>query len=198
MSEVIMVISVEVIETCLEPSVYLLFRVRSSQKLEELLHFSCSITFQVFVTYHIKRIVPAIDNPACNVRRPPDSLLLQKSVPSTVVAWNKNRMHTKIKDTWREHNPDQACSTTTCMKAWISKHLWGSCILIQLNYISLSKERPRYAHSMKSSPLSLGECRTLWGEHGQAMHYSIDCYVAKALPVFVLPACTYSGCCSYI
>ena len=29
----------------------------------------------------------------------------------------------------------------------------------------------------------LGECRTLWGEREQAMHYSIDCYVAKALPM---------------
>ena len=29
----------------------------------------------------------------------------------------------------------------------------------------------------------LGECRTLWGECEQAMHYSIECYVAKALPV---------------
>ena len=29
----------------------------------------------------------------------------------------------------------------------------------------------------------LGECRTLWGEREQAMHYSIDCSVAKALPV---------------
>ena len=25
--------------------------------------------------------------------------------------------------------------------------------------------------------------RTLWGEHEPTMHYSIDCYVAKALPV---------------
>ena len=27
----------------------------------------------------------------------------------------------------------------------------------------------------------LGECKTLWGEREQAMHYIIDCYVAKAL-----------------
>ena len=27
----------------------------------------------------------------------------------------------------------------------------------------------------------LGECRTLWGKREQAVHYSIDCYVAKAL-----------------
>ena len=27
----------------------------------------------------------------------------------------------------------------------------------------------------------LGECRTLWGEREQAVDYSIDCYVTKAL-----------------
>ena len=27
----------------------------------------------------------------------------------------------------------------------------------------------------------LGECRTLWGRREEATHYSIDCYVAKAL-----------------
>ena len=32
--------------------------------------------------------------------------------------------------------------------------------------------------------LLLGECGTLWGEREQAMHYSIDCYVTKA----ILPA----------
>ena len=31
------------------------------------------------------------------------------------------------------------------------------------------------------SPQLLGECRTLWGEREQAMHYSIDCHLAKAL-----------------
>ena len=27
----------------------------------------------------------------------------------------------------------------------------------------------------------LGKCKTLWGECEQAMHYSIDCYVAKEI-----------------
>ena len=65
----------------------------------------------------------------------------------------------------------------------------------------------------------LGECRTMWGEREQAMHYSTDCYVAKATLLekyqitphkpfmhgsttrtepFVLPAHSYSGCCSYV
>lgn len=96
MSKVIMVISVEVIETCLEPSVYLLFRVRHSQELEELLHFSCGISFQIFVTNQMERVIPAVDNPGCNVHRPPNSFLLQKSVPSTVVAWRTGIEYIKM------------------------------------------------------------------------------------------------------
>ena len=63
----------------------------------------------------------------------------------------------------------------------------------------------------------LRECRTMWGEREQVMHYSIDCYVVKAILLekyqitphkpfmhdsttqtesFVLPAHSYSGCCS--
>ena len=91
-----MVISIEVIETCLESSVYFLFRVRHSQELEELLHFSYGISFQVFVTNHMERVIPAVDNPGCNVHRPPDSLLLQESVPSTVVAWRTGIEHIKM------------------------------------------------------------------------------------------------------
>ena len=33
----------------------------------------------------------------------------------------------------------------------------------------------------KTAVKLLGKCRTLWGEREQAMRYSNDCYVAKAL-----------------
>ena len=36
------------------------------------------------------------------------------------------------------------------------------------------------------SSIILGECRTLWGEREQVMHYSIDCHVAKAFHL-ILP-----------
>ena len=43
---------------------------------------------------------------------------------------------------------------------------------------------PYMGSNLSSINYKLGECRMLWGEHEQAMHYSIDCFVAiKALPV---------------
>ena len=43
-------------------------------------------------------------------------------------------------------------------------------------YISRILQPTRQCGAHSRSP-QLGECRTLWGERKQAMHYSIDCYV---------------------
>ena len=59
----------------------------------------------------------------------------------------------------------------------------GSLLSFQISNIIHHTLVVLFKYSSKRSNNILGECRTLWGKREQAMHYSIDCYAAKSLPM---------------
>ena len=58
-----------------------------------------------------------------------------------------------------------------------SKYLKIICNIIHHTVVVLFK------YSSKRSNNVLRECRTMWDKRKQAVHYSIDCYAAKSLPM---------------